>query len=55
MVTYIYESPNMGEKVYRRVFGDYDSPRELIRDESGWLIPKDEIPTGTVRWQTTTK
>ena len=27
---YIYESPDKGKTVYRRKFGDYDSPRELI-------------------------
>jgi len=30
---YIYESPDKGKTVYRRKFGDYDSPRELISVE----------------------
>jgi len=32
-IKYIYESPDKGKTVYRRKFGDYDSPRELISVE----------------------
>lgn len=31
---YIYESPDGGKTVYRREFGDYDSKRELVTDDS---------------------
>ena len=27
---YIYESPDGGNTIYRREFGDYDNPRELM-------------------------
>ena len=27
---YIYESPDNGKTIYRREFGDYDSPKELM-------------------------
>jgi hypothetical protein len=30
---YIYESPDGGETIYRRKFGDYDTPRELVKNE----------------------
>ncbi len=32
-IKYIYESPDNGKTVYRRPFGDYDTPRELIKGE----------------------
>lgn len=41
-IKYIYESPDNGKTVYRRPFGEYDTPRELIKDESGWLIKGEE-------------
>ena len=31
--TYIYESPDGGETIYRRKFGDYETPRELVKNE----------------------
>ena len=31
---YIYESPDGGKTVYRRIFGDYNSKRELVTDDS---------------------
>tara|TARA_R110000824_G_scaffold134841_1_gene297851 strand:+ start:167 stop:499 length:333 start_codon:yes stop_codon:yes gene_type:complete len=31
--TYIYESPDGGKTVYRREFGDYETPRELVKNE----------------------
>ena len=35
---YIYESPDGGKTLYRREFGDYDSPREEV-DKEGKPIP----------------
>ena len=35
---YIYESPDKGETVYRREFGDYDTPRVQI-DKDGNPLP----------------
>jgi hypothetical protein len=34
MTIYIYESPDKGKTVYRRVFGDYDN-KELITQPDG--------------------
>lgn len=31
---YIYESPDGGKTVYRRIFGDYNSKRGLVTDDS---------------------
>ena len=36
--TYIYESPDKGKTVYRREFGDYDTPREQV-DSDGNPLP----------------
>ena len=35
--SYIYESPDKGETVFRRPFGDFDSPREMIMKNGEWL------------------
>ena len=35
---YIYESPDGGETIYRRKFGDYDTPREQL-DSDGNPLP----------------
>ena len=40
---WIYESPDKGVTVYRRPFGDHDTPREKIKDAGGWLLPEDEL------------
>ena len=40
---YVYESPDKGKTIYRRRFLDYDTPRELVKDEGGFLI-KENIP-----------
>tara|TARA_R100000008_G_C3507907_1_gene127240 strand:- start:258 stop:623 length:366 start_codon:yes stop_codon:yes gene_type:complete len=37
--TYIYESPDNGKTLYRREFGDYDTPREPV-DKDGNPLPK---------------
>lgn len=35
---YIYESPDGGKTVYRRRFLDYENPRQLVKDEGGFLV-----------------
>ena len=40
---WIYESPDKGIIVYRRPLGDYNTPREKIRDAGVWLLPEDEL------------
>ena len=35
---YIYESPDGGKTVYRRHFLNYENPRQLVKDESGFLV-----------------
>mgnify|MGYP003641038838 CR=1 FL=1 len=39
----IYESPDKGKTVYRRKFGDYNSPRELVNKSFSWPLMKDCI------------
>ena len=36
--TYVYESPDKGKTVYRREFGDYDTPRVQV-DNDGNPLP----------------
>ena len=38
MTKYIYESPDKGKTVYRREFGDYDTPRVQV-DNDGNPLP----------------
>ena len=39
---WIYESPDNGVTVFRIPFGDYDTPREKIREAGEWLLPEGE-------------
>jgi len=43
---YIYESPDGGKTIYRRKFGDYDSKRELVTDDSYKKIKKEGLNDG---------
>jgi len=40
--SWIYESPDKGATVYRRPFGDQDTPREKIKEAGVWLLPEGE-------------
>ena len=37
MNKYIYESPDGGETVYRRLFGDYTKKQMIVPKEGKWI------------------
>jgi hypothetical protein len=42
---YIYESPDGGKTLYRRKFGDYDSPREKVFEKEPKPITREQAET----------